>query len=233
MQAVILAGGYGSRLGPMTHSVPKPMIQVLGKPFLEYQLAFAKLQGVTDVVLCLGYLHEKIEDYFGDGNTFGLRIKYTIEEKPMGTALAIKLASSLLESSFLLLNGDSYLPVEYSELFARLKQANAYGVITVYPNLKEVFKNNVRQENDLVIAYSRQSMPGLNCLMSGASVFGKKLIDLIKDTDTNLETDVFPRLIALRKLQTYTCEKWFYDIGTPASLEIFRHYAQNLNMPKS
>lgn len=229
MQAVILAGGLGSRLTPLTRAMPKPMVEVLGRPFLEYQLAYARSQGVTDMVLCLGYLHEKIEAHFGDGSAFGLNLLYSVEQKPLGTALALRLAAPLLEDVFILLNGDSYLKAPYLQLLDRLNRSGAIGVITVYPtNLNGHFKNNVREEGGLVTAYNREDSSGLNCVMSGACAFKKNVVDLIEQTDSHLEQDVFPRLIKLSKLQAYNCSEWFYDIGTPQTLEYFRNSAKGL-----
>src|SRR5450432_2485472 len=102
MQAVILAGGLGTRLWPLTKTVPKPMVPVAGAPYLEHQLRLLEKQGIRDILLLTGYLGEQIEEHFGDGSRLGLRIAYSREETPVGTGGALRLAQGLLADSFLL-----------------------------------------------------------------------------------------------------------------------------------
>lgn len=117
MKVLILAGGRGTRLGELTKDTPKPMIEINGKPFLEYQINYLKQHKLTDIVLCVGYLHEQIIDYFGDGSKFGVKIQYSIEETPLGTGGAIKNAETLLEqdNEFVVINGDTFLELNYSQ----------------------------------------------------------------------------------------------------------------------
>ena len=109
MQAVILAGGKGRRLRPITEQIPKPMIEIKGKPFLQYQLEFIKDCITKDILLLVGYLGDKIEAYFKNGSGLGLNIQYSYEKAPLGTAGALRNANDKLEDEFLLLYGDSYL----------------------------------------------------------------------------------------------------------------------------
>src|SRR3989338_4912246 len=102
-KAVILAGGRGIRLSPITDSIPKPMMPIGDKPFLYYLLEMLKKNKINEAVLCVGYLKEKIMDYFGDGSRFGLRLEYSAEEKFLGTAGALKLAEGLLPEDFVLM----------------------------------------------------------------------------------------------------------------------------------
>ena len=97
MQVVIIAGGLGTRLGQLTSNQPKSMIQILGKPFIDYQIDLLKNGSVTNVVLCLGYQSQQIADYCGDGHKFGVNLKFSFEDKPLDTAGAIKLAEPLLK----------------------------------------------------------------------------------------------------------------------------------------
>src|ERR1700686_1756541 len=120
MQAVILAGGLGTRLWPLTRQVPKPMVPVAGVPYLEHQLRLLKKQSILDIVLLTGYLGEQVEEYFGDGGSLGLAIRYSREPQPRGTAGALREARSLLAGTFLLIYGDSYLPIDYAAVFERL-----------------------------------------------------------------------------------------------------------------
>src|SRR6185295_9255567 len=132
MQAVILAGGLGTRLRPLTTQVPKPMVPVAGAPYLEHQLRLLAGQSLSDIVVLTGYLGEQIEEYFGDGRQLALRIRYSRESQPLGTGGALREARPLLDESFLVIYGDSYLPIKYSGLGRRLAMTAASGVIAVY-----------------------------------------------------------------------------------------------------
>src|SRR5258706_11920173 len=113
MQAVILAGGLGTRLWPLTKTVPKPMVPVAGVPYLEHQLQLLKKQSILDIILLTGYLGDQVEEYFSDGRSLGLAIRYSREDQPCGTAGDLRDARTLLADSCLLIYGDSYLPIHY------------------------------------------------------------------------------------------------------------------------
>src|SRR2546426_1133852 len=112
MQAVILAGGLGTRLWPLTKEIPKPMAPVAGAPYLEHQLRYLAGQSIVEILLLTGYLGDQIENYFGDGAGFGLRIRYSREAAPIGTGGALRQALPLLSPEFLVIYGDSFLPIE-------------------------------------------------------------------------------------------------------------------------
>src|SRR4030042_2049656 len=113
MQMVIICGGLGTRLGHLTKYTPKSMIPVEGKPFLEYQIENLKKQSITNIVLCVGHLSEKIEEYFGNGEKFGVNLKYSYDkEKPLGQIGAVKNAELLLKDTFFIMYGDSFLSVD-------------------------------------------------------------------------------------------------------------------------
>src|SRR5438045_578917 len=132
MQAVILAGGLGTRLGALTQQTPKPMVPVAGRPYLEHQLLLLREQGITDIVLLTGYLGEQIENYFADGSAWNLSIRYSREAMPMGTGGCLRDARRLLEEYFLLIYGDSLLPIDYAGVLRRLMDAHLAGLMVVY-----------------------------------------------------------------------------------------------------
>src|ERR1051325_9126184 len=111
MQVVILAGGLGTRLWPLTKTGPKPMVPVAGLPYLEHQVRLFEKQSIRDVVMLTGYLGEQIEEYFGDGARWGMSIAYSREQQPLGTGGALREARHLLAETFVLIYGDSYLPI--------------------------------------------------------------------------------------------------------------------------
>ncbi|MFH1386999.1 MAG: sugar phosphate nucleotidyltransferase, partial [bacterium] len=138
MQAVILAGGAGTRLRPLTLNTPKPMIEVNGQPFLSYIVNQLKGVGVTDFVFCVGYLADKFQAYFGDGGRFGVKIVYSVENGFMGTGGALKNAESLLQDEFLVLNGDTYLPIDYNEVINAFRASGRTALLVIYNNQKKI-----------------------------------------------------------------------------------------------
>ena len=158
MQAVILAGGLGTRLRPLTKTVPKPMVPVGGTPYLEYQLRLLREQAITDIVLLTGYLGEQIEEHFGDGSRFGLSIRYSREDSPLGTGGALRIAKPLLADSFLVIYGDSYLPIQYGDVLTTLAASTASGVVTVYDNDQDdtgVTNNIALDETHTITRYEK------------------------------------------------------------------------------
>src|SRR5439155_13212413 len=131
-QAVILAGGLGTRMRPVTETIPKPMISVAGKPFLQHQLELLKASGIDRSLLLVAYLGERIEKYFGDGETFQLNISYSYEPTPLGTGGALKNAEGKLQNLFVLLNGDTFLGIDYSALVLRFAMLRCQALIVAY-----------------------------------------------------------------------------------------------------
>ncbi len=133
MKVVIMAGGKGTRIASVRSDVPKPMITICGKPILEYQIENLKACGLTDIIIVVGYLGDKIREYFGDGGKFGVRIDYFVEEHPLGTAGALFKMPQLTED-FLLLCGDVIFDVDFNRLISFHKQHNAWASLVAHPN---------------------------------------------------------------------------------------------------
>ena len=133
MKVVIMAGGQGTRIASVRNDVPKPMITICGKPILEYQIENLKACGLTDIIVVIGYLGDKIKEYFGDGGEFGVRIEYFEEEHPLGTAGALFKIPRLTED-FLLLCGDVIFDVDFNRFISFHKQHNALASLVAHPN---------------------------------------------------------------------------------------------------
>ena len=200
MQAVILAGGLGTRLRPVTETIPKPMVTVAGVPYLEHQLRLLAEQKIQDVLLLTGYLGEQIEEYFGDGASLGLRLFYSRELSPMGTGGAIRDAREKLHDAFLVIYGDSYLPIQYGEAFDRLAATGADGLLVVYDNRlgDTSVKNNVDvDDQQYVIRYEKDSPDPLHYVEAGVLAFRRSVLDLMPASGVvSLEKEIFPKLIA-------------------------------------
>lgn len=222
MQAVILAGGFGTRLRPITEAIPKPMVPVAGVPYLEHQLRELARREVRDIVLLTGYLGHQIEEYFLDGSCLGLSIRYSNEDKPLGTGGALRQAANLLAESFLLIYGDSYLPIEYGDVLRKLTSSGAEGLLVIYDNrLNDTsVKNNVDvDEGGYVSRYDKDGV-NLNYVEAGVLAFRRSVLAHMPAQDVvSLEKEVFPQLIARHGLIAYPTRQRFYDIGTPDRLE--------------
>ena len=133
MKVVIMAGGKGTRIASVRSDVPKPMIQICGKPILEYQIDNLKACGLTDIILVIGYLGDKIKEYFGDGSKFGVNIEYFVEDHPLGTAGALFKMPQLTED-FLLLCGDVIIDVDFNRFIAFHKEHKAWASLVAHPN---------------------------------------------------------------------------------------------------
>ena len=230
MQAVILAGGLGTRLGPLTRKMPKPMVPVAGVPYLEHQLRLLARQSFHDVLLLTGYLGEQIESYFGNGARLGLRLRYAREPRPQGTGGALRDARRDLAESFLLLYGDSLLPIQYAAAARRLKDSAALGAIVVYrdPAGETTVRPNVALDRSgLVTRYDKTSAvdPALEYVEAGVSCFRREALDLLPGAGpASFEECVFPRLIDRRQLAALPTAHRFYDIGTPERLRAIEEY---------
>lgn len=226
IQTVILAGGRGTRLSPITEFIPKPMVPIKDKPFLEWLLLMLKRNSLKKMLLCVGHLGSKIEDYFGDGRRLGIEVKYSHEKELLGTGGALKLASDLIEEKFLLLYGDSYLDINYSEFIAFFEGQKTTGAIVIYDNKNSNtgVKNNIAVDGDMVIKYDKnKGDPCLRYVEAGVSIFKKSLLDFIdRDRVASLENDIFPILIEKGELAGYKSKTRFYDIGTFDRLKIFQ-----------
>src|SRR5205809_7140389 len=131
-QAVILAGGRGTRLGPLTDKRPKPMVEIHGKPFLAYQIEQLREQGFESILLLLGYLPEVVQEYFEDGRRWGIRLEYSVSAVEDETGRRLKLASPYLDPCFLLLYCDNYWPMQVEKMWQRFIHADVPAMITVY-----------------------------------------------------------------------------------------------------
>jgi len=205
------------------------MAPVAGAPYLEHQLKLLARQGIGDIVLLTGYLGEQIEEYFGDGQRWSLRIRYSREMAPLGTGGALREARSLLAETFLVIYGDSYLPIPYAEVLALLEDSRATGVVVVYDNRfgdTSVRNNIALDEQCRVIRYNKESMddPSLTHVEAGVLAFGRRMLDLLPpEGAVSLEKEIFPQLIARGDLLAYRTQQRFYDIGTPERLLAIQH----------
>lgn len=228
MQAIILAGGLGTRFRPLTLKTPKAMIPVMGKPYLEYQLHYLKSYNITDVVLCVGYLGEKIRNHFGDGLSRGMSITYSFEERPLGTGGALKNAENHLDDCFYLIYGDSFIPIDYFSLKRHFTEIDKTVLMVVYDNREDTWVlNNVSlDKRGMVTQYQKDSANAtLHYVDAGVLVLKKEVLESVFSvSEVSLEQEVFPHYIAREECAGFVTTERFYDIGTPDRLRIFESY---------
>ena len=221
--ALILAGGLGTRLQRVVQDRPKPMAPVAGRPFVEWLVIALKNQGVRSIVFCTGHLGDALEEYFGEGERWDVRISYSREETPLGTGGALRLASRLAASALVLAaNGDSYCPFDLRRLTRPYSDPEARGVLALVPAEDRSRYGSVELGGDgRVVAFSeksRSARPGL--ISAGIYLFDRAVIEEIPaDRPVSLEEEVLPVLAARGALYGVVGEGPFLDIGTPEAYE--------------
>ena len=226
MQIVILCGGLATRLGNLAKDIPKSMIQIEGKPFLEYQIKNLKKHSIKDIVLCVGHLSEQIENYFGNGKKFGVNIKYSYDRnKPLGPIGAVKNAESLLEDIFFIMYGDSYLSLNFQNVYSYFTQHNKLGLMVVYKNFDKYDKSNLIIKRNMIVAYGeKERTQDMIYIDYGTSILRKKALDLIPKNTFYTTGQFFSDLISKNELLAFEVKERFYHIGNPDALKEFRNF---------
>lgn len=214
-QIVVLAGGLATRLYPITKTIPKSMVPILGEPFFAHQLRLFKRNGIEEVVMCVGHFAEQIMDQFKDGKEFGLHIQYSIEQEKLDTGGALKHAEHLLDSEFALMYGDSYLLQEFQPVFAFFEQQQKPGLMCVYKNDNQIEPSRVLlRDEHTVLKYQKEPPPaGAQHMEYGLNVFKKSIIPQVDKTNFPL-SDYFDILTPTGDLAAFAVPTRFYEIGS-------------------
>jgi|RhiMetdeSRZDD1v2_1073273.scaffolds.fasta_scaffold09219_12 MurNAc alpha-1-phosphate uridylyltransferase len=223
MQAAIVAGGLGTRLGPLTARTPKSLVEVHGRPFLAWQLELLRRNGVTDVILCVGHLADAMRVAVGDGRAFDLRVRYSDEaDRRLGTAGALKWAEPLMSDAFFVLFGDSYLLLDYRAIMEHFLARRQPALMVVYQNVDRWGASDASVAGEHVIAYASPPLPGMTYINMGLSVLRREaLAGLERGRPASLQ-ELYAPLIARRQLLGWETSQRFYEIGSHAGLEEFR-----------
>jgi NDP-sugar pyrophosphorylase family protein len=217
---VILAGGLATRLRPLTEKIPKALIEVAGRPFLEHQIELLKRNAISDVILCVGYLGEMIEQRYGEGRGLGVRIRYSFDGSTLlGTGGAIKKALALLPDAFFVLYGDSYLPVDYQAVAAAFQEAGEPALMTVFANADAWDRSNVWFEDGKIRLYSkRERLPKMCHIDYGLMICTRQIFcDSSSGAPFDL-SDTLEQLSRKGQLAGYEVNRRFYEIGSPTGL---------------
>ncbi len=227
MQAVVLAGGLATRMRPPTLHAPKSLLEVAGRPFVDWQLERLAASGLRDVVMCVGYLGDQVRAHVGDGSQSGVRVVWS-EEGPrlLGTGGAIRAALPLLAPTFLVTYGDSYLPFDYSEPLLKLDTCDdCDGVMAIYRNDGRWDASNVQSDGAWVLRYEKGSHDELlDCIDYGATALRREVIAALPPDEPRGLDVVQSDLAKNRRLRAVLARERFYEIGSLGGLtELDRH----------
>ena len=221
VKAVILAGGLGTRLRPLTHSKPKPMLPIGQKPILEHLISWTKKAGIKSIVLCVSYLKESIEDYFEDGNKFGVNIEYAIAKKPLATAGQLKTAEKFIDEDFVCIYGDSIFNFNLKNMIKQHRIKKAF----VTMSLNE-YKTNLSygvietSKSGRVINWNEKPEIKANVNM-GCYVMNPKVFNLIpKNKPYGMDDVIIKAMKKKEKVNSFITKKGFTDIGNKESYKI-------------
>jgi NDP-sugar pyrophosphorylase family protein len=232
MQAAILAGGLGTRLKPLTGTVPKAMVPVNGRPFLEYEIELLKKSGVRDIVLCVGHFGEKIREHFREGKAFGVRIRYSSDgKKLLGPIGGLKMAEEFLDDAFFVTYGDAYLRIGYRTMMETLIESQALGLMAVYRNNGKYGKSDVVVRDGQVVEYDKKAgKPEMVWINFGVSALRKTALKGVKEGEFLDEESFYKSLIRKRQLLSFEVDERFYEIGSPTGLDEFSKFVKMMEI---
>lgn len=222
MQVVILAGGLGTRLRAVAGALPKSLVAVAGRPFIERQFELLAAHGFRNVLLCLGYRGDLIQAHVGNGAHFGMEVSYSHEDplKLLGTGGALINALAQLEESFMVMYGDSYLPVDYRAVAAGFADDRAEALMCVYRNQGQWDASNVRIEGDRVVFYSKTAKPGeADYIDYGLSLFRRTVLESYADQPLPLDlARIQGDLVRRGAMRAYVAKDRPFEVGKPEGI---------------
>ena len=219
MQAVILVGGEGKRLRPLTSTVPKPVVPLVDRPFISFMLEWLHQHGIDDVIMSCGFLATSVRNVLGDGSGLGIRLRFVEEPDPRGTAGALKFAESLLDERFLMFNGDVLTDIDLTQQIAQHERTGAKATLALVPVPDPtayglVHLHEDRSVKEFVEKPSSDRIDS-NLISAGAYVLQREVLELVPpDRNVSIEREVWPALIG-EGLYGYPSDSYWLDIGTP------------------
>ncbi len=222
MKAILLAGGKGTRLRPLTLHTPKPIVPIFDRPFLRYQIELLKqIPDITEIILSLNYQPRRIEEIFGDGTDVGVRLRYLVEPSPLGTAGAVKFAEPYLDDSVVVFNGDVLTQIDLASVIAlhRARKARATIVLTPVENPTAYGLVETDADGNVTRFLEKPKADEITCdtINAGIYVLEPDTLERIpKDTNWSIERSYFPSLVERREtFVAYVYRGYWIDIGTP------------------
>lgn len=215
-KALILVGGKGTRLRPLTLKMPKCMVEIQGRTVTEHLFDLFKKYGVRDIILSVGYMKEKVKEYYGDGSKFGVNLTYVEEDEPLGTGGPLKLAKKYISDSFIVTNGDELKTLNIPRMFRLHKRKNALATIALTTVSDPSHYGVARMSGSRILEFIEKPKTGeapSNLINAGFYIIEPEVIDMIPEGLSMLEKDIFPNLAKQGRLRGFlTAGQWF-DIG--------------------
>ncbi len=224
----ILAGGLATRLHPLTEETPKALIEIYGRPFIEWQLKLLSREGIKKVVLCVAHKSEMIQDFVDDGRKYGVEIDYSFDgEVRLGTGGAIRKALPLLGDTFMVLYGDSYLPINYGVFKEDFCSNGKPAMMTVFKNNGAYDESNVIFDGNRVLKYAKEiGNTEMTYIDYGLSIFKSSLFEKYPIGSTLDLGDVYSNLSNSGLLAGHEVYERFYEIGSMQGIEDFTSYIE-------
>ena len=221
LSVAILAGGLATRLRPITEKIPKSLVDLNGEPFIAHQLRLLHSKGLRRVVLCVGFLGEKIREVIGDGHSFGMQVDYSFDgEKLLGTAGAIRKALPLLGPAFFVLYGDSYLVCDYRAVEQEFAAQKKLALMTVFRNEGKWDGSNVEFSNGRLLAYDKKNWtPRMHFIDYGLGVFSEKAFQQVPAGEAFDLAQLYMDILGEGQLAGMEVRERFYEIGSPEGLQ--------------
>lgn len=215
-QAVIIAGGLGTRLKPFTDTSPKPMYPFYGKPFIQYLVEQIRSFGIHRVLILLGYMPEKIQGVLGDGADLGVDIHYDVTPVEYDTGARLRHAEPLLDEQFLFMYCDNYCPIDVQKLFTEWTEHEAFIQLSVYQNADHYTKDNVcLNKTGQVLIYDKdRKSRGLSGVDIGYAIISKKVFQYLDEGNVNFERSVYAKIVEQKRMYATVTKHWYYSIGS-------------------
>jgi MurNAc alpha-1-phosphate uridylyltransferase len=213
-QIVILAGGLGTRLRPLTASRPKPLVEIMGKPFIQWQIELLRGQGIKRFLLCVGHRADQIIKFLGDGGLFEVEIKYSHDgETQLGTGGALIKALAMLDPWFMVMDGDSYLPIDFHGPIASFRKSRPLGLMAVYRNQNRYGVSNVAIQRGQVAVYDREKRD-YQYIHIGLTILDRQVLTHFA-ADRFVPMDaIYQELVSHGNLAAYVVRRRFYEMGS-------------------
>jgi NDP-sugar pyrophosphorylase family protein len=221
LPVAIVAGGLATRLGHLTQSTPKALIEVAGEPFLAHQLRLLKSRGARRAILCVGHLGDRIREFAGDGRRFGLEIEYSFDGlRLLGTGGALRRALPLLGEAFLVVYGDSYLPCDYRAVSRAFLDSSMLALMTVFRNEDRGDASNVEFQGGRIVRYDKSDRtPRMRHIDYGLGAFHAKAFEELGPDQAYDLASIYQDLLRRDQLAGYEIGQRFYEIGSASGIQ--------------
>lgn len=222
----LLAGGLATRLRPITEKIPKALIEVSGRPFIDHQLELLRDNGIRRVVLCVGYLGEMLRDHLGNGSSLGMQLTYAFDGPTLlGTGGAVRRALPMLGETFWVMYGDSYMDIDYRAVLASFAASGADGLMTVLRNDNQWDCSNAVFRNGKLLRYDKhQQSPDMNYVDYGIAIIRRDAAERLPPHEVSDLADLYRDMVAKGRMVGYEVTRRFYEIGSPQGLRETQEY---------